>query len=170
VLRYEGLTPQATPYFSCLTCERGFSRKTGKPLEGFRCRDRLPAFIRLLSQQKPVSVASRALKVSPQMVKRWVDAFRAWLLAIDPSGHWEAKIRLGIKAPAPRIACPRCGAERLRPLGFASRKERPSIKRIYRCQACGASRSFAAEKIRLESPGGFSVPSARSAASDKSDF
>ena len=41
---------------------------------------------------------------------RMAGKFRAWLLLLDPTGGWEARVRLGIK-PRPLISCPVCGKD-----------------------------------------------------------
>lgn len=145
-LRYRGKPPSGIPYFNCNACGRGFNRRTGTALQGFREKDKLPVFIRLLSQQRPVEDAVRALDVSPAMIARWVRVFRQWLLEIDLSGYWESKVRLGIRPDIPDIECRRCGST----TGFwrygfyYSAATGEQLSRQYRCQNCGS-----VNKIRI---------------------
>jgi len=98
------------PAFRCRACGlRQFNRLTGTPLARLR-RAKIPAFIRLLSQQMPYAEATRRLGVDYTAVENWTKKFRIWLLQLDPSGKWEARVRLGIKV-RPHIQCPYCGLE-----------------------------------------------------------
>jgi len=137
-LRYKGRPPNGIPYFNCDACGRGFNRRTGTALQGFREKDKLPAFIRLLSQQRPAQDAASLLKVNHSMIMRWVRVFRGWLLELDPSGYWESKVRLGIKPPLPDLECPHCGNRTgFYRQGFIYSAEtgKPSIRQ-YRCHSC----------------------------------
>ncbi|WP_249043802.1 DUF746 domain-containing protein [Burkholderia latens] len=40
----------------------------------------------------------------------WLLAFRRYLLELDSTGHWEARVRLGGRV-APHARCIRCGFE-----------------------------------------------------------
>ncbi|WP_098495034.1 DUF746 domain-containing protein [Collimonas sp. PA-H2] len=98
------------PSFLCRTCRlRQFNRVTGTPLMRLRAA-KLPAFIHLLSQQMSYAEAMRRLGVDYTAVENWTKKFRTWLLQLDPSGKWEARVRLGIKV-RPHIQCPYCGLE-----------------------------------------------------------
>lgn len=101
---------QPRPFFRCNDCELRFSRLTGTPLAGLHHLAIMPAFIRLLSQQIPYEEARKRLGVSHQAIAQWTKKFRLWLFRIDPSGKWEARVRLGIK-PRPHIRCPRCDTD-----------------------------------------------------------
>ena len=101
---------QPLPSFLCKTCRfRHFNRLTGTPLSRLRGA-KLPAFVRLLSQQMSYAEATRRLGVDYTAVENWTKKFRTWLLQLDPSGKWEARVRLGIKV-RPHIQCPHCGLE-----------------------------------------------------------
>jgi transposase-like protein len=126
------------PAFQCWTCKTCFSRTTGTPLSQINRRDRLPGFIRLLSQQKSLLLAGRELGASARLVARWTRNFRAWLLTIDPSGHWEAKVRLGIAPPLDDAVCQQCRATgTLIHHGFGNRR-RDDPTRQLRCHSCGS--------------------------------
>ena len=62
-------------------------------------RDMLFAFLPWLSCQRPLAHAAEALGTTPDAVKAWVRRFRQWLLVLDPSGQYEQRVRLGLKAP-----------------------------------------------------------------------
>ncbi|WP_211468445.1 DUF746 domain-containing protein, partial [Collimonas silvisoli] len=140
----------ALPRFKCLTCKRAFNRLTGTPLKQL-ARDRLPAFIPFLSQQIPYEEACRHLDICYPTVQSWTKKFRKWLLQLDPTGKWEAKVRLGIKT-RPYIRCPRCGVDGEK--RFFS--DSPTAGRRLFCPACGSTFSvsdaerLAQQKVRLE--------------------
>lgn len=98
------------PRFRCMTCKRTFNRLTGTPLARLRNSTLMPAYIRLLSQQIPYEEACKRLGLDYSSIANWTKRFRKWLLQLDPTGKWEAKVRLGIKA-SPHIRCPRCGVD-----------------------------------------------------------
>jgi transposase-like protein len=138
------------PRFACRTCKQNFNRVAGTPL--FRLRAaKLPLFIRLLSQQIPYNVAARRLGVSIDAIQNWAKKFRIWLLQLDPTGKWEKKVRLGIKA-RPHIRCPRCGVDGEKHfVGYM-----PTGERRLSCPACGTAfgmsdaECLAQETVRLE--------------------
>ncbi len=146
--------PNATitrPGFTCLTCQASFNRLTGTPLARLRQAHLMPAFIQLLSQQIPYTEASRHLGLEYNAIQNWTKKFRLWLLQLDPSGKWEAKVRLGIKAQA-LIHCPRCGVDGEKNfIGLDARQGRKLL-----CPGCGASFSvrdaerLSQQKVRLE--------------------
>ncbi|MGO4570158.1 DUF746 domain-containing protein [Rhizobium sp. 2YAF20] len=120
------------PVFRCVACDVHFRRTTGTPLSRLKFHN-LPQFIRLLSQQRPVTDAAAILGVKPVSVTRWIKRTRQWILQLDPSGHWDAKVRLGMEI-RPDIVCPHCGvADQMHYRGFAS----DSGVRLCRCDACG---------------------------------
>ena len=98
------------PAFRCNACRHRYNRLTGTPLARLRHADKLPEFVRLLSCQMSYKEAAEILEVDYTAVANWAEKFRTWLLALDPSGRWEARVRLGLK-PRPLIACPKCGQE-----------------------------------------------------------
>jgi transposase-like protein len=100
------------------------------------------AFLPYLSRQLPFLRASEALGLSRVRVAGWTCKFQAWLLKLDPSGHWEGKVRLGVEAREPRLTCPRCGhhgAMSFRGVGFCAPTPNLAVTRgrKMRCHACG---------------------------------
>ncbi|WP_158229210.1 DUF746 domain-containing protein [Collimonas sp. PA-H2] len=139
------------PSFFCKTCDRRFNRLTGTPLARLRYAELMPAFFRLLSQQLPYEDAARRLNVYVPLIRNWAKKIRQWLLQLDPSGEWEAKVRLGIKL-RPHLRCPRCdvpGEKR-----FFGRDAVHGRKLL--CPACNTSFSvkdaerLLQQKVRLE--------------------
>ena len=138
------------PRFICRTCRQSFNRVVGTPL--FRLRAaKLPLFIRLLSQQIPYNEAARRIGVNVISIQNWAKKFRMWLLELDPTGRWEKKVRLGIRA-RPHIPCPRCGVDGEKYLvGYMHTGERRLC-----CPSCGTAFSIddaerlAQQKVRLE--------------------
>jgi len=61
----------------------------------------LHQFLPLLSQHRPLAYAAQQSGTSPEVVKAWVSRFRGWLMALDPTGDYERRVRLGLKAPWP---------------------------------------------------------------------
>lgn len=98
------------PLFKCRVCDRTYSRLTGTPLFKLRHADKMPAFIRLLSQQISIEEATKRLSVDYASISNWIARFRELLLLHDPSGQWEARVRLGIKFQFHGV-CPRCQNE-----------------------------------------------------------
>jgi transposase-like protein len=120
------------PVFRCVSCDVHFRRTTGTPLSGLKFHN-LPQFIALLSQQRPVTDAAAILDVKAATVTRWIKRMRQWILHLDPTGYWEAKVRLGMEI-RPDIGCPHCGvADHMHYRGFAS----DTGDRLCRCDACG---------------------------------
>ncbi|NLS21386.1 DUF746 domain-containing protein [Rhizobium sp. P40RR-XXII] len=120
------------PVFRCIACDVHFRRTTGTPLSGLKFR-KLSLFICLLSQQRPVTDAAEAIGVKAVTVKRWIERTREWILQLDPTGHWDAKVRLGMEI-RPDIPCPNCGeTDHMHYRGFAS----DNGDRLFRCNACG---------------------------------
>lgn len=137
VLRYRGRPPNGTPYFTCHSCGRGFSRRTGTPLEGFHKRETLKAFLPLLSQQISLARAAADLGVTKNIMARWVRIFRAWLLELDPSGQLHAKVRLGSRPSLAHISCPRCDTTgQLGFYGYVERGKDKILKRQLKCKSC----------------------------------
>jgi len=122
------------PRFKCLTCKRTYNRLTRTPLARLQNSAVMPAYIRLLSQQIPYEEACKRLSLDYSSIANWTKKFRLWLLQLDPSGKWEAKVRLGIKL-SPHIRCPRCGVDgEKRFLGI----DRVSGRKLY-CPSCQSS-------------------------------
>lgn len=148
VLRYRGRPPNGIPYFNCRHCGKGFNRRTGTALQSFLRCDKLEAFLPLLSQQRSIANASERLGVSHRMLSRWVRVFRQWLLRLDPSGEWEAKVKLGIRPELPALECPRCGnREHFFRLGFVDGRHQG--KRMFQCKACRRCVSEPDEHFRM---------------------
>lgn len=107
------------PVFQCKRCKSHFRRTTGTPLAGLKFHN-LPVFLKLLSQQRPIKDAAKILGVKPMTLSRWVRRIRQWLLTIDTTGYWEAKVRLGMVI-GPDIDCPSCNASKtMNYRGFSS--------------------------------------------------
>ena len=96
------------PLFRCRACKRTYSRLTGSPLAKLRNVSKMPAFIRLLSRQISMEEASSRLCLDRECVSNWLVRFRQLILLHDPSGHWESRVRLGIKFQFAGT-CARCG-------------------------------------------------------------
>lgn len=82
------------PYFVCDTCHKGFTRTLGTPLHHIHPRDNLFDFVRCLSQERTLDAVAADLGMTRQTVNLWLRRFRGWLLALDPSGHYAARVRL----------------------------------------------------------------------------
>jgi transposase-like protein len=127
------------PAFLCLTCKRQFNRLTGTPLANMSKREpasTLMAFAAMLSQQMPYAAAAEKLGLHVMVVSRWTRRMRAWLLQLDPTGHWEAKVRLGVRPPDSVAKCPSCGhTGPVTFLGFVP-AERVHGERMRQCR-CG---------------------------------
>lgn len=85
------------PLFRCRSCKRTYSRVTGSPLARLRHVGKMPAFIRLLSQQISLEEVSFRLCLDVECISNWLARFRQLILLHDPSGQWESRVRLGIK-------------------------------------------------------------------------
>lgn len=91
--------------------------------------------IPLLSRQMSLLQAGERLGRAQKAVLSWLLAFRSYLLELDPTGHWEARVRLGVRI-APHAQCVRCGFDG----GFESGGFDPQGRRRIRCPHCGRSR------------------------------
>ncbi|WP_254615447.1 DUF746 domain-containing protein [Cupriavidus basilensis] len=100
------------PLFQCRDCKRYYNRRSGTPLAFLRHAKKMPAFIRLLSQQISMEEAQLRLRMDYAGVANWLARFRELLLLHDPSGKWEARVRLGIKFQfvGQCLRCPYAGA------------------------------------------------------------
>ena len=83
------------PLFRCKACTRIYSRLIGTPFENRRYLAKQDVLIPLLSQPLSFADAGERLGSLPHDVKRRVLTLRNWLLELDPSGHWERRVRLG---------------------------------------------------------------------------
>jgi transposase-like protein len=120
------------PAFQCNSCSRQFNQLTGTPLARLRHADKLFEFVRLLSSQISYKEAAEILKVDYSAIANWAEKFRTWLLELDPSGAWEARVLLGIK-PRPLVSCPKCGKDtHVRFFGF---DQGGRVRRVV-CRAC----------------------------------
>lgn len=123
------------PVFFCHGCKRSFNRLTGTPFARLLNRAKGAAMIPLLSRQLSLLQVGKRLGRTQKAVHSWLLAFRRWLLELDPSGHWEARVRLGVRV-APHAQCVRCGFEG----GFLAGGFDPQGRRRVRCPQCGRSR------------------------------
>lgn len=92
---------RALPYFVCDTCHRGFTRTLGTPLHSIHKRDGLFDFVRCLSQGRTRDAVATELGMKRRTVDSWVRRFRAWLLALDPSGYYAVCMQLGDQPDRP---------------------------------------------------------------------
>ncbi|TCK32030.1 transposase-like protein [Paraburkholderia sp. BL8N3] len=133
-------TPTALPTFQCRTCTRYFTRATRTPMANMLRRDMLFSFLPWLSQHRPLTHAAAQFNTSPEIVKAWVKRFRQWLIVLDPSGHREQRVKLGLKAPWPVLACPHCHQEApAMPHGFKRTRTQSAQmlkRRLFRCTLC----------------------------------
>jgi transposase-like protein len=130
----------ALPQFQCSACARLFTRTTRTPMANMLRKDMLYAILPLLSQHRTLRDASESLGTKPEVIKLWVQRFREWLLALDPSGDFERRVRLGLKAPARKIWCPHCREmAAVRPHGFKRTRTKTAAqirRRLFRCTVC----------------------------------
>ncbi|RQR54929.1 DUF746 domain-containing protein [Burkholderia sp. Bp9126] len=96
------------PQFKCVPCKRLFTRRTGSPMAGLRHENKMPAFIRLLSQPIPMEEASRRLGIDRGTIPLWLMRFRQLIEQHDPDRQWISRVRLGLHYH-PEGTCPRCG-------------------------------------------------------------
>lgn len=123
------------PTYFCHTCKKSFNRLTGTPFAGLQNLGKGTEMIPLLSRQMSMMQAGERLGRTQKAVLSWLLAFRRFLLELDPSGRWEARVRLGVRV-APRARCTKCGFEG----GFLSGGFDPQRRRRIRCPKCGRSR------------------------------
>ncbi|GAB6852435.1 DUF746 domain-containing protein [Paraburkholderia kururiensis] len=123
------------PPFFCHGCRKVFNRMTGTPFARLQDHAKGAAMIPLLSRQMSMMQAGARLGRTQKAVLSWLLAFRRYLLELDPSGSWEARVRLGVRV-APRARCARCGFEG----GFHAGGFDPQRRRRIRCPRCGRSR------------------------------
>ena len=125
------------PQFFCLChgCQREFNRFTGTPFARLQNRIKGANMIPLLSRQMSLLQAGERLGRTQKAMLSWLLAFRSYLLELDPTGLWEAKMRLGVRM-APRAQCTRCGFDG----GFEAGGFDPQGRRRVRCPHCGRSR------------------------------
>ncbi|WP_321882691.1 DUF746 domain-containing protein [Burkholderia cepacia] len=95
------------PQFKCFACKRLFTRRTGSPMAGLRHENKMPAFIRLLSQAIPLEEASRRLGLDYDAVALWLMRFRQLIEQHDPEKFWATCVTLGLQYKA-EGTCPRC--------------------------------------------------------------
>ncbi|WP_175948461.1 DUF746 domain-containing protein [Burkholderia pyrrocinia] len=123
------------PVFFCHACKRSFNRLTGTPFARLRNQTKGAAIIPMLSCQMTIVRVGERIGMSDDGVLSWLLAFRRYLLELDPSGRWEARVRLGMHV-LPRARCARCGFEG----GFYSGGFDPQRRRRIRCPQCGRHR------------------------------
>lgn len=123
------------PIYFCHTCKKSFNRLTGTPFARLHNLAKGTEMIPLLSRQMSLLQAGERLGRTQKAVLSWLLAFRRYLLELDPTGRWEARVRLGVRV-APHARCSRCGFEG----GFLSGGFDPQRRRRIRCPKCGRSR------------------------------
>jgi len=123
------------PLYFCHTCKTTFNRLTGTPFANLKNLAKGTEMIPLLSRQMSLLQAGKRLGRTQKAVLSWLLAFRRYLLELDPSGRWEARVRLGVRV-APRARCLKCGFEG----GFLAGGFDPQRRRRIRCPKCGRSR------------------------------
>jgi transposase-like protein len=128
------------PQFQCRACARLYTRTSRTPLAKIVRKDMLYQFLPLLSQHRTLAYAAQQLGTTPEVVKAWVSRFREWLMALDPTGDYESRVRLGLKAPWPVMKCPHCRKKvKARPHGFKKTKTQTAAqlkRRLFRCTGC----------------------------------
>ena len=82
------------PRFLCGACNREFTRLHGTPLYG-RHAQKMEALIPLLSQPISRSAVATMLKTESMNIATRVKELRSWLIELDPTGKWEARVKLG---------------------------------------------------------------------------
>lgn len=123
------------PIYFCHACKKRFNRLTGTPFARLHNLAKGTEMIPLLSRQMSLLQAGERLGRTQKAVLSWLLAFRRYLLELDPTGRWEARVRLGVRV-APRARCTKCGFEG----GFLSGGFDPQRRRRIRCPKCGRSR------------------------------
>ncbi|RQZ67412.1 DUF746 domain-containing protein [Burkholderia sp. Bp9004] len=132
--QFDGPKKQLPGYF-CHACRRSFNRLTGTPFARLRNQAKVGGLIPLLSRQTTLTQVTERVGISYEGILSWLLAFRRYVLEIDPSGAWEARIRLGMHA-LPHAQCVRCGFEG----GFFSGGFDAQRRRRIRCPQCGRHR------------------------------
>ncbi|WP_157768509.1 DUF746 domain-containing protein [Burkholderia ambifaria] len=82
------------PRFICGSCNREFTRLHGTPLYGRRAQN-MKELIPFLSQPIGRSAVSAMLKTESMNIATRVKELRSWLIELDPTGKWEARVKLG---------------------------------------------------------------------------
>ncbi|WP_256254379.1 DUF746 domain-containing protein [Burkholderia ubonensis] len=90
------------PIYFCHTCKKSFNRLTGTPFARLQNLAKGTEMIPLLSRQMSLLQAGERLGRTQKAVLSWLLAFRRYLLELDPTGRWEARVRLGMRV-APRV-------------------------------------------------------------------
>lgn len=132
------LRPAATtgyPTYRCVACRRTFNRLTGTPFARLRHQSKATELIPMLGRQIALVHVGKQTGLSYPSILSWLLAFRCYLLELDPSGHWEARVKLGMHA-LPHARCIRCGFEG----GFLSGAFDIHGRRRIRCPQCGRHR------------------------------
>jgi hypothetical protein len=70
---------------------------TGSPLAHLRFPERMPAFIRLLSQAIPLEEAARRLAFDRETISGRLMRFRLLIEPCDPDGQWITRVKLGLR-------------------------------------------------------------------------
>ena len=96
------------PEFVCDACTRHFTRTLGTPLQHLPKKHMLFDFARCLSQHRSLDSIAVEMRMTRVTVASWVRRFQAWLLMLDPSGHYAERIPLALRAALPAHRCPHC--------------------------------------------------------------
>jgi transposase-like protein len=120
------------PAFQCNSCSRRFNRLTGTLLARLQHADKALRVCAVVVIPNVVQGSCRdpegGLFGYRQLGRKVSDL----LLELDPSGAWEARVRLGIK-PRPLVPCPNCGKDaHVRFFGF--HQDRRTRRLV--CRAC----------------------------------
>jgi transposase-like protein len=123
------------PTYFCEACRQTFNRLTGTPFARLRHQSKAVGVIPMLARQMALTQVGEQTGLTYAAILSWLQAFRCYLVELDPSGSWEARVRLGMHA-LPQATCKRCGFEG----GFPSGGFDAHRRRRIRCPRCGRHR------------------------------
>ena len=136
------------PVYHCSTCCKQYTRLEGTPLDG-SLLGKVEPFVRLLPQPLSCAEAGRLLGKLPTQVSELVRAFRVWLLELDPSGKWEARVRLGARPAEVRPTSLRVAETGATEDVSLTRRLTSEYDDIYakagpvpRCASCGSRKTY----------------------------
>ncbi|TCW85067.1 hypothetical protein C5O80_07465 [Burkholderia sp. SRS-46] len=129
------------PTFFCDACSRTFTRLHGTPLQNLHKKDKLFEFLQYLPHQRSLDSVAAEMSVTRVTVTSWLRRLRTLLLALDPSRHYAARVRLGQKPASPELWCPHCKKKaHVHRHGFwyARTKSGQAIRgaRLFQCSIC----------------------------------
>ncbi|MGU7817099.1 DUF746 domain-containing protein, partial [Burkholderia sp. AW49-1] len=107
---FAGQSKGGIPNFSCGTCQKKFSRRSGTPFVNTKTDsiERMREFTRYLALPLSIMQVSEIVDTSPAMVQKWRDRFADFGDRLEPSGSLSSRIRLGV-TPDETTPCPFCG-------------------------------------------------------------